>query len=122
MSAVKKTERGWAGHFCCAQSCLFRRNTLLEKDGVYIVVSSVGSLVIDGKLETVGLGRYYETMAFFSKDDDERYHDADVSKQISFDSDWAISEKDADDKANEMHDMVVEELSRKIENNSLTIE
>ena len=122
MRAVKRTERGWGGHFCCAQSCLFRRNTLLEKDGVYVVVSSVGSMVINKGLEQVGLGRYYETMAFFSKADDDRYHDADVSKQISFDSDWAISEQDADDEANEMHDIVVEELSRKMEDGLLSAE
>jgi hypothetical protein len=118
--SVKITERGWGGHFCCAPSCMFRRNTLLEKNGVYVVVSTVGSMVINKELEEVGHGRFYETMAFFSKSDDQRYHDADVSKQIDFDSDWAISEKDADDKANEMHDIVVEELSKKLEEGFLT--
>ena len=117
---VNRVERGWGGHFCCARYCLFRRNTLLEKDGVYIVVSSVGSMVIYGKLETVGLGRYYETMAFFSDESDTRYHDIDVSKQISFDSEWAIAEQDADDKANDMHETVVAELSRKLEEGNIT--
>jgi hypothetical protein len=117
---VNRVERGWAGHFICARSCLFRRNTLLEKDGVYIVVSSVGSMVIDGKLDTVGLDRYYETMAFFSDANDTRYHDIDVSRQIYFDSEWAIAEQDADDKANDMHETVVAELSRKLEEGSLT--
>lgn len=117
---VNRVERGWAGHFICARSCLFRRNTLLEKDGVYIVVSSVGSMVIDGELDTVGLGRYYETMAFFSDESDTRYHDIDVSRRISFDSEWAIAEQDADDKANDMHEAVVAELSRKLEERSLT--
>jgi len=117
---VSRVERGWAGHFCCAQSCLFRRNTLLEKDGVYVVVSSVGSMIINGELDTVGLGRYYETMAFFSDEGDSRYHDIDVSRQISFKSEWEIAEQDADDKANDMHETVVLELSKKLEEGSLT--
>lgn len=117
---VNRVERGWAGHFICARSCLFRRNTLLEKDGVYVVVSSVGSMVIEGRLDTVGVGRYYETMAFFSDESDTRYHDIDVSRQISFESEWAIAEQDADDRANDMHETVVAELSRKLEEGSLT--
>ena len=117
---VDRVERGWAGHFICARSCLFRRNALLEKDGVYIVVSSVGSMVIDGELDTVGSGMYYETMAFFSDENDTRYHDIDVSRQISFSSEWAISEQDADDRANNMHEAVVAELAQKLEEGSLT--
>jgi len=58
--------------------------------------------------------RHYETKPFYSKKDDTRYHDADVTKQIYFDSQWAISEIDDDDKANIMHDNVVKELSEKL--------
>ena len=116
---VNRTERGCGGHFCAARYCLFLRNTLLEKDGVYVVVSTVGSCVINNKHETIGCGRYYETMAFFSKADDARYRDADVSRQIYFDSPWTIEEKDADDKANDMHEAVVKELSEKLENGTL---
>ena len=32
-----------------------------------------------------------------------------------FDNDWAIAEVDADDKANEMHEAVVSEISNKLE-------
>ena len=59
-------------------------------------------------------------MAFFSDESDTRYHDVDVSRQISLETEWAIAEKDADDKANDMHEAVVLELSRKLEEGSLT--
>ena len=70
---------------------------------------------LDGKFETIGVNRYYETMAFHSDPTDTKYYDANVSKQVYFDSDWAIAEPDADDKANEMHEAVVAEISTKLE-------
>lgn len=113
---VNRTERGWAGHFICADRCRFRRNTLLEKDGLFVVVSSVG-LMEDGEggFEQIGLERHFETVAFFSKQNDFRYHDADVTRQIYFDSPWRIGIPDADDKANEMHEVVVSELMDKMD-------
>lgn len=109
---VKRTERGWAGHFCCAKDCSFRRNTLLEYADIKIVVSSVGLMRFPGKTkpEEIGYNRYYETMAFHSDYSDSRYFDADVSRQISFKSEWAISSMDADDEANIMHENVVNEI------------
>jgi hypothetical protein len=112
-SIIKRTERGWAGHFICADRCRFRRNTLLEHKEVRIVVSTVGLLVIDGKIETVGHARYFETMAFHAEYDG-RYWDANVSREVEFDSPWSIAELDADDKANDMHEAVVEEISNKM--------
>jgi len=123
---VKRTERGWGGHFCCCDDCLFRRNTLLEYKDIKIVVSTVGLLKNYKWYETkndkdisrfitIGIDRYFETMAFHANND-KRYCDADVSKQINFDSPWAISELDADDKANDMHEKVVEEISDKLLN------
>ena len=120
---VKRTERGWIGHFICADRCRFRRNTLLEYNDIKIVVSSVGLMESSwkkgdkyyrGPFEEIGLDRYFETMVFHSKSEDTRYHDIDVSRQIYFTSPWCISELDADDKANEMHDAVVEEISTRL--------
>jgi hypothetical protein len=116
MIEVKRSERGWAGHFICAHRCRFRRNTLLEAGDTRIVVSSVG-LMEDplGKggnpgFTTIGHNRHFETMAFHAKHDG-RYWDANVSRgEISFNSEWAISDLDADDRANDMHEAVVREF------------
>ena len=114
LGAVIRTERGWAGHFIGSNRCKFRRNTLLAYNDIKIVVSSVGLMEIDGKFDTIGLNRHFETMAFHSDLTDKRYYDADVSKQVYFDSEWAIAEVDADDKANEMHEAVVLEITNKL--------
>lgn len=115
---AKRTERGWAGHFICALSCMFRRNTLLENGDEKIVVSTVGGYRYNDKLETIGAGgRYYETMAFKAKKEGP-YFEADVSEQLSFDSEWAICAEspeelpdDVDNQADQMHEAVVSELS-----------
>ena len=120
---VKRTERGWAGHFICAGDCRFRRNTLLEYNDMSIVVSTVGLMntpwkkgdkFYSGPFEEIGLNRHYETMAFHSNPSDTRYHDMDVTRQVDFESPWAISEIDADDKANDMHEKVVAEISARL--------
>ena len=117
MIEVKRTERGWGGHFICADRCLFRRNTLLEKDGVFVVVSTVGNLYINGELKEIGHQRFCETMAFYSDESDDLYHDADVSKEISFDSKWCIDRRGtqhSDNEVNDMHEAVVDELTGKL--------
>src|SRR5690625_2999714 len=84
-SGVIRQERGWAGHFICSDSCRFRRNTLLTYKDIRIVVSTVGLMERDGKFETIGHNRHFETMAFHSDPTDTRYYDANVSKQVYFD-------------------------------------
>lgn len=125
MSAVKRTERGWAGHFCCALQCRFRRNTLLEYEDKKWVVSTVGcmtsSLYGDDEPEQIGADRYYETMAF-EVDPSSKYLDADVSKMLDFKSNWGLfadswrellKEYPYPDKAaNDMHEAVVAELTQ----------
>lgn len=127
---VKVIERGWAGHFICADRCKFRRNTLLEYKNKKWIISTVGQMparnpvFADNKrgYTTIGSNRYYETMAFKAKkvrekeNDKNFYWDADVTKQIDFDSNWALNECEfySDQKANDMHEKVVEELINKI--------
>lgn len=117
---VKLTERGWAGHFICADGCQFRRNTLLECGDTRVVVSTVGNWIRNEKPQKIGAGRYYETMAFFAKYDDP-YWDADVTKKICSSSRWEIAKcnRETDAEANDMHENVLVELSAKILNGCL---
>lgn len=114
--AVVRQERGWGGHFICAERCLFRRNTLLTCDDTKIVVSTVGLMrARDEKgFDEIGYRRYYETMAFHATATDTKYHDADVSRQVYFSSPWAIDRLDADNEANDMHEIVVKEISERL--------
>ena len=119
---VNRTERGWAGHFICANNCKFRRNTLLENGKKRIVVSTVGAYMVNGKLESIGSnGRYYETMAFKAKKIG-MYFDADVSEELSFESEWAICADsplglpdDVDNRADQQHEMVVAEMIARLD-------
>lgn len=119
LKEVKRTERGWAGHFICSGSCKFRRNTLLECGDVKIVVSTVGAMYNDkGELEEIGLNRHYETMAFLVDESTGPYKDADVSNEVYFDSKGVLKwHKDGyiDNEANDMHEAVVKELTEKLE-------
>ena len=120
---VRVTERGWAGHLIFADACRFRRNTLLEYKDKKWIVSTVGAMPAnkysleknENGFTTIGLCRYYETMAFEAQKNGV-YWDANVERQIDFDSNWALNECNfnSDQKANEMHDKVVKELIGKI--------
>jgi hypothetical protein len=116
---LKRTERGWVGHFICGDRCRFRRNTLIEFGRKKIVISTVGNLFIDGKLEKIGADRYAETMAFKAKKDGI-YWEADATKPVYFDSQWESSITDDDNKLNEMHESVVSELLLKIMRGTLS--
>lgn len=130
---VSTRERGWAGHFICADRCLFRRNTLVTCGDIKWVVSTVGAMrysvdmpelnIKAGQMEQIGADRWYETKVFESKYD--VYDDIDVCKEIDFEHDWGIwgdtwekveqrYGKDVDNAANNMHDEIVEEIKTKI--------
>ena len=120
LKEVKRTERGWAGHFICSDSCKFRRNTLLECGETKVVVSTVGNYFNSrGEYDQVGLDRDYETMAFYVDPRTGAYNDIDVERQIWFESPWAFQIKKGDKypdlKANEMHETVVQELTEKLQ-------
>ena len=114
---VKRTERGWAGHFICADRCLFRRNTLLEYEDTKIVVSTVGGMMVEnhgkGEIDTVGHERYYETKAFYSDPNDMVFHDIDAEREICLGCEWELNEID-DNKANDMHENAVEWVSKQM--------
>jgi len=125
---VKITERGWAGHFICSDRCLFHRNTLIEYANKKWVVSTVGNMVdihaygYPDKviIDTIGYERYFETMAF-EADSNDKFLDADVSKQLDFDSEWSISEPWKEKEANDMHEAVIKELSIKIQSQTIPL-
>lgn len=115
---VKLTERGWAAHYIASNRCSFHRNTLIEYKNKKWIVSTVGRQWsdIEDKFITIGLGRYYETFAYIAAETHCGYIDCDFSKQIWFESKWAVENCDASSEleANNMHDAVVKELSKRI--------
>lgn len=128
LSEVKRKERGWAGHFICADDCLFRRNTLLEYDGRYIVVSTVGRWLPeylrhtkDAKFTTVGVDRYFETMAFVGDPEDE-YHNAICQCRVMFNAPWSLDSPDKELEADEMHEKVCDEIAERLLNDSIAID
>lgn len=118
MRKIKSTERGWVGHFCEAQKCRFRRNTLLQSGDIHIVVSTVGAYVVGFQDVEIGIDRYYETRAFHSKTSDVMYHDADFHRPIEIKGQWSLGKEALanDNLANTMHDEVVAELVLRIAN------
>ena len=120
---VKRTERGWAGHFCCSYRCEYHRNTLLEYNGLKVVVSTVGRLrkdMVSNTYEDLGYKRYFETMAFIAKEDD-KYNDADVEREISFDAKWSLPSPYMELEAEAMHEDVVTELSKRLVDGTLLL-
>jgi hypothetical protein len=126
---MKRTERGWPGHYCAARDCMFRRNTLLELGELRVVVSTVGLYrnKYTNEIETIGLDRHYETMAFAARKDGA-YWEANVHKQISFTSPWQIYmdvqniPENQSTLANDMHENVVKEVTKAMKENTLKVQ
>jgi len=113
MTVIKRTERGWAGHFICGYKCRFHLNTLLEYKDTRIIVSTVGMMFTDDKPKEIGCDRYYETMAF-EAENRNGFVEINVEKEVNFSNEWAIEEPFKDNEANEMHENVVQEIINKI--------
>ncbi|MFC1453856.1 hypothetical protein ACFLQL_01615 [Verrucomicrobiota bacterium] len=110
------TYRGWPGHFCCSQRCVFHLNTLIEYKRIKIVVSTVGLMQDPMNKDAnkvvfaeIGMDRYFETMAFHAKKNGT-FWDANVQRQIYFDLPWSWGLKD-EAKANAGHIKIVEEMA-----------
>lgn len=112
---VKVSYRGWPGHFICGDRCVFRLNTLLECGNTRIVVSTVGLMRdrLDEGFQQIGHNRHFETMAFHAKENEE-FWDADVQREVFFDSQWAWEKPEDEWAANKGHWAVVEEIKRKL--------
>lgn len=110
---VKRTERGWPGHFIGSDRCLFHLNTLLEYNGQKVVVSTVGRWLPnddDKGFTTIGYKRHFETMVFMAKEDD-KFNDADGCNPVGYSSNWQLPEPDMEIEANGMHENVVKEIT-----------
>jgi hypothetical protein len=130
LTEVIRTERGWAGHFCAASNCRYRRNTLLELGEVKVIVSSVGCYVYDGSIQKIGHNRYYETMVFYAQPlakNIDGYIEADVTREIHVESERGIYgemecdlSRTVDMDMDKIHEGVVEEMIMKIKNGTIT--
>lgn len=108
---VKRTERGWAGHYILADRCSFCRNTLLEYKDQKVVVSTVGRMnhVLGIGIVPISCNRHFETRAFMSCGN--KRDDIDSSKPVFFKSECNLPEPDMELEANEMHENVVKEIT-----------
>ncbi len=133
---IKIEERGWPGHLCVADDCLFHRNTLISYiDKSYefrVVLSTVGKWCPtsqrfrngDGAIKYMGIADfqkinsngYYETKLFFSDIEDQLYHDAYTSKEINLDRYYGVDviNIESDMLANNNHNLAIEEITKKI--------
>ena len=103
---------------------MFRRNTLLQYGKKYVVVSTVGNMMMDGKADSIGAGnRMYETMAFLSDPSDVLYHDINVSEQVYAPegTKWSIDhlKHETDAEANEMHEDYVAAIEKMLINKEI---
>ena len=117
MNKIKLTYRGWPGHFIMAHACVFHLNTLVELGRVRIIVSTVENMQLPGKRKAteIGLGRFYETMVFKAALRDG-YWDQDPGERIYIYGNTLVRHVGltSDQKANDMHEEIVQEIVDRI--------
>jgi hypothetical protein len=101
--------RGWQGHFCCG--CKFHLNTLLKHNDRKVVVSTVGHYYYEGKLQTIGYNRTFETMVFEAGNNE--WDDIDAAKQLDF-----FGEYNDEKSAQQGHYDILEQVKRYLEDDS----
>lgn len=82
-----------------------------------LVVSTVGQLKPHygpGRYESLGSGRYYETMAFHAVQDGQ-YVEADTGREVRFEAPGALDAPGQDNAADQMHEAAVLELQSRLE-------
>jgi len=126
MIEPKITFRGWPGHFICGNRCVFRLNTLIEYQDIKIVVSTVGLMIkewpnesLEYGYEKIGVNRHYETMAFHAELTSfsfGKFWDANVEREINFESEWCYQNIEDEQKAQDGHYKVIDEICYKLKN------
>jgi len=118
---AKVTYRGWPAHYMNSDECIYHLNTLIECGDVHIVVSTVG-LEKDNDpkskaaFKKINIGRYYETTAFFAKmGKHAKVWNADVTRQVHFESRWFYPCINDMYEVDEGHLLVVREIVDRME-------
>jgi len=109
---IKRTERGWPGHYIAAFYCTFRMNTLLEYNGYQIVISTVGNKRIEKNgivsIEPIRIDNgFYETMVFHAYYNG-KYIEANVGQDIDVASNWVLRYPSVDDMPDNVDNLVVD--------------
>lgn len=117
---VNRTERGWNAYLLGSQWCSFKRNTLLQYNGIDIVVATTGNFInpLTYKNDKIpGTNVWYVTIVGMGAEMGD-YIELDGSKQISVVAKHDIESEEYSDQfdaeANEMHEEVVAEIIQRL--------
>lgn len=119
MGTIKRIERGTIGYddLDIAIDCRFRRNTLITSDREAIVVVTIGNRIVCGErlLPVNHIGDYYETTVYKTLTRKGRYPVTLFNERIAVESRTKLSTPFDNNDADAMHEKVVNEIVRKME-------